>query len=161
MSSICLRPLSHLVLCACSYLVSVNASFSAFIISVTFALQHPPPPNKEGRERDFQSGGSVTRNGLNVCRSRASVLTVVHSDDTCECVVSTWVVRLYNPNQVARFQLNIWWFVPPCLLIEGRNVFKHPACPFCVSVWLRCSVPLLMVEFFFKTYRRKTFLRVD
>ena len=35
----------------------------AFVLSLTFALQHPPPLNKEERERALRSGGSVRSDG--------------------------------------------------------------------------------------------------
>ena len=64
--------------------------------------------------------------------------------------MSTWSVRFYDPNQVAGFQLNVWLVVPLCPPVEGRNVFPHPPCPYCVSVWLRSGETLLMVKVFLK-----------
>ena len=48
--------------------------------------------------------------------------------------MSTWSVRLYDPNQVAGFQLNVSLVVPLGPPIEGRNVYHihrvHIALPY-------------------------------
>ena len=45
------------------FYICVYMHLHAFVLSLTFALQHPPPLNKEERERALRSGGSVRSDG--------------------------------------------------------------------------------------------------
>ena len=45
------------------FYICVFMHLHAFVLSLTFALQHPPPLNKEERERALRSGESVCSDG--------------------------------------------------------------------------------------------------